>query len=63
MAVKKPDPALHIAAYDPSRARCHTGRLSDAPINLSETARAKLRAYWNKPQHRNTAPVRLPIIF
>lgn len=58
MAVRKSDPALHIPAYDPSRARCHTGRVhGDGDVTaLSPDTIDKLRAHWGKPQHRNNAP-------
>lgn len=57
MAVRKADPALHIPAYDPSRSRCHQGRISDGDVTaLSFDAIDKLRKHWSKPQHRNNAP-------
>lgn len=56
MPVRKAKPDAHIHAHDPSRVRCHAGRLSDEPIELSDSKIEKLRAYWSKPQHRNGAP-------
>lgn len=59
MAVKKADRSVWIQAYDPSRARCHTGRrFTDDVTALSPTSTAKLRAYWSRPQHRMNAPAR-----
>lgn len=58
MPVRKAKPDAHIHAYDPSRVRCHAGRLSDEPIELSDAKVEKLIRYWSKPQHYQNMPVR-----